>query len=59
MLGINNELNDKISREVMIKSAIVSAKDKVKAKRPITRSKIEDLQELTRLEDNWMEEAIL
>ena len=54
MDDISNELNTKINREVMIKDALVSAREEVKRKRPITRSKIEDLKELAQLEDNWM-----
>jgi len=54
MQGINVTLNQAIKEEVTAKRAAKSAKDLVKLRRPITRSNIEDIKELAKLEDDWM-----
>jgi len=54
MQGINEALNKAIKEEVTAKRATKSAKDLVKLRRPITRSKIEDIKELAKLEDDWI-----
>jgi hypothetical protein len=54
MDGINKDLNDKVNRECMIKNAVVAAKKKQKKMRPITRSRIEDLEDLARMEDDFI-----
>ena len=48
--GINDALNQAIKDEVTAKNDRDSARDLVKLRRPITRSQIEDIQELTRLQ---------
>jgi len=54
MQGINSELLQAIKDEVTAKTDRDTARRLVKVRRPITRSQIEDIQELTRLEDDWM-----
>jgi len=54
MKDVNKELLNKISREVMIKDAMVLARENDKLKRPVTRSRIEDLQDMAKLQDDWM-----
>ena len=56
MEGINKELDNTIKREVIIKTAIVSAKKIVDKRRPETRTKIADLEESKKLEDDWMKD---
>ena len=48
-LNINNQLKKEINREVIIKQAVASAKEKVNKRRPETRAAIEMHQEEKRL----------
>lgn len=50
MNGINEALNQAIKEEVTAKRAIKSAKDLVKLRIPVTRSRIEDIIEMAKLE---------
>jgi len=54
MEDINKELNNTIKREVMIKKAVESAKDKADRKRPMTRRAIEDLHDLAKLDEDYI-----
>ena len=54
MRGINDELNQVIKEEVSAKSANEQAKAIVKQRRPVTRAAIEDLEELARLEREFI-----
>jgi hypothetical protein len=54
MEDINKELSNTVKREVMIKQAVTSAKDKADRKRPLTRRAIEDLNELARIEKEYI-----
>ena len=51
MKGINEALLQAIKDEVTAKNDRDSARDLVKLRRPITRSQIEDIKELTRLQE--------
>lgn len=54
MKDINTKLNNKIKREVTINDAIVSVKNKAKARSFKVRRKIEDLEELARIENEFI-----
>ncbi len=54
MKGINKALNDAIKDEVIAKEARDSAKELVKLRRPVTRREIEDLEEMARLEKDFI-----
>ena len=50
MKGINEELNNQIKRECLLKSAITSVKKQKEDERPINRRRIEDILEAKRIE---------
>lgn len=54
MEGINDQLNNKIKKECIDKQAREAAKDIVEHRRPITRSRIEDLEAMAALEKEWI-----
>ena len=50
MKGINEELNNQVKRECLLKSAITSVKKQKEDERPINRRRIEDILEAQRIE---------
>ncbi len=50
MKGMNEELNNQVKRECLLKSAITSVEKKKEYKRPINRRRIEDILEAKRIE---------
>ena len=50
MKGINEELNNQVKRECLLKSAIASVKKQKEDERPINRRRIEDILEAKQLE---------
>jgi hypothetical protein len=50
MKGINEELNNQVKRECLLKSAITSVKKQKEDERPINRRRIEDILEAKRIE---------
>lgn len=50
MDGISKQLSNEIEKECLTKAAMDLARNKVSKQIPLTRRKIEDLQELARLQ---------
>ena len=50
MKGINEELNNQVKRECLLKSAITSVKKQKEDERPINRRRIEDILAVKQLE---------
>jgi hypothetical protein len=50
MKGINEELNNQVKRECLLKEAISNIRKEKEGKRPINRRKIEDILEVKELE---------
>jgi hypothetical protein len=50
MKGINEELNNQVKRECLLKSAIANVKKQKEDERPINRRRIEDILEAKQIE---------